>query len=78
MKVGLRVDACTFRGTKIGIPKLCENLEQHSIKGSFFFSMGPDNMGRHIRRLIRPSFISKIIGMIAPCITAPLWEELLL
>ncbi|HYX64710.1 MAG TPA: 4-deoxy-4-formamido-L-arabinose-phosphoundecaprenol deformylase [Burkholderiales bacterium] len=60
MKLGLKIDVDTFRGTRDGVPRLVELLKKHRAGATFLFSLGPDHTGRALRRVLRPGFFSKV------------------
>jgi undecaprenyl phosphate-alpha-L-ara4FN deformylase len=60
MKLALKIDVDTYRGTREGVPRLVEVLQRHNAQATFFFSLGPDHTGRAIKRVFRPGFIGKV------------------
>ena len=60
MKLALKIDVDTWRGTLQGVPRLVEILRRHGAEASFLFSLGPDHTGRAIKRAFRPGFMKKV------------------
>lgn len=65
--VALKVDVDTYVGTRDGVPRLVSILDDFAIKATFYFSMGPDNSGKAIRRIFtRKGFLRKMLRTKAP------------
>ena len=60
MKLALKIDVDTFRGTREGVPALAALLRKHQAGATFLFSLGPDHTGRAIRRAMRPGVMGKV------------------
>ncbi|MEZ5613592.1 MAG: 4-deoxy-4-formamido-L-arabinose-phosphoundecaprenol deformylase [Rhodocyclaceae bacterium] len=45
MKLALKIDAATFRGTLAGVPRLVEVLRAARAQATFCFNLGPDRSG---------------------------------
>jgi peptidoglycan/xylan/chitin deacetylase (PgdA/CDA1 family) len=58
--IGLKVDVDTLRGTREGVPRLMALLRRLGVDATFYFSVGPDNTGRALRRVFRPGFFQKV------------------
>ncbi len=59
-QISLRVDVDTLEGSIKGIPALLRMLDRHQMRASFYFSLGPDNSGKAIRRVFRKGFLAKM------------------
>lgn len=64
--LAIKIDIDTLKGYLEGLPRLLEILKAHDVKASVFFSMGPDNSGKAIRRIFRKGFITKMFRTKAP------------
>ncbi|MBA2689281.1 MAG: 4-deoxy-4-formamido-L-arabinose-phosphoundecaprenol deformylase [Burkholderiales bacterium] len=60
MKLALKIDVDTLKGTREGVPPLIDMLRKHAAQASFFFSLGPDHTGRALKRVFRPGFFGKV------------------
>ena len=60
MKLALKIDVDTYRGTLQGVPRLVEILRRHDADATFLFSLGRDHTGRAIKRALRPGFMKKV------------------
>jgi len=60
VKLALKVDVDTYRGTREGVPRLVRILERHGAGATFLFSLGPDHTGRAVRRVFRRGFVRKV------------------
>jgi undecaprenyl phosphate-alpha-L-ara4FN deformylase len=60
MKLALKIDVDTYRGTRHGVPRLVEILKSRNAGASFLFSLGPDHTGRAITRVFRADFLRKV------------------
>ncbi len=61
MRIALKIDVDTLRGTREGVPRLAALLSRLGINATFLFSLGPDHTGRALRRLLRPGFVQKVM-----------------
>lgn len=59
-RLAIKIDVDTDRGTREGIAPIARILDRHRIRGTFLYSLGPDNTGRAIRRVFRPGFFGKV------------------
>lgn len=60
LRLALKIDVDTDRGTRLGVPNLLADLRTAGVPATFLFSLGPDQTGRAITRVFRPGFLQKI------------------
>jgi peptidoglycan/xylan/chitin deacetylase (PgdA/CDA1 family) len=58
--VALKVDVDTYAGTRDGVTNLLADMARFDVRATFYFSMGPDNSGKALRRIFtRKGFLKK-------------------
>ena len=60
VRLALKVDVDTDRGTREGVPNLVADLQEFRAPACFLFSLGPDQTGRAVTRVFRPGFFQKV------------------
>src|SRR5215212_5450248 len=60
IRLALKVDVDTDRGTREGVPNLVADCREFVVPACFLFSLGPDQTGRAITRVLRPGFFKKV------------------
>ena len=59
-QLAIKIDVDTDRGTREGCPPLADALIKRNIPATWLWSLGKDNTGRAIIRVLRPGFFSKV------------------
>ncbi|AKH19565.1 hypothetical protein AAY24_03435 [Sedimenticola thiotaurini] len=66
MRVALRIEVGSEKGAREGVPALLRLLDEHQVKATFFFSLGPDYsrypFGDQIPRLVRRHLPAPLIS----------------
>ncbi len=60
MRLALKLDVDTYRGTREGVPRLMRILAGQRAGATFLFSLGPDHTGRAVKRVFRRGFVGKV------------------
>jgi undecaprenyl phosphate-alpha-L-ara4FN deformylase len=60
LRLALKVDVDTLRGTLEGVPRIITLLRTLGVGATFYFSVGPDHTGRALKRALRPGFLKKV------------------
>jgi peptidoglycan/xylan/chitin deacetylase (PgdA/CDA1 family) len=60
LRLALKVDVDTLRGTLEGVPRIMHLLTALGVGATFYFSVGPDHTGRALKRALRPGFLKKV------------------
>src|SRR5258706_7825800 len=60
IRLALKVDVDTDRGTRRGVPNLVADFQEFEVPACFLFSLGPEQTGRAITRVLRPGFFKKV------------------
>ena len=64
--LAIKIDIDTLKGYREGLPRLLDILKAHGVRASVFFSMGPDESGKALRRIFRKGFLTKMLRTRAP------------
>jgi peptidoglycan/xylan/chitin deacetylase (PgdA/CDA1 family) len=56
----LRVDVCTYRGLRDGVPGVLDVLKRAKAKATFYVTFGPDASGLALLKLLNPKFALKM------------------
>jgi undecaprenyl phosphate-alpha-L-ara4FN deformylase len=57
----LRVDVCTYRGLRDGVPGVLEVLRLAKARATFYVTFGPDASGLALLKLLNPKFALKMV-----------------
>jgi peptidoglycan/xylan/chitin deacetylase (PgdA/CDA1 family) len=53
VKLALRIEVSTLRGTRVAVPRLAALLKEHRARATFLLALGPDRTGRALGSLPR-------------------------
>ena len=57
----LRIDVCTYRGLRDGVPGVLDVLRRAKARATFYVTFGPDASGLALLKLLNPKFALKML-----------------